>query len=244
MDKRLSLIALTIGSGALFFSIEAYSQDQFDDFTFVGAGVATGESVFSNQGNRVGAELYLFHNSQYGFIDGSLANYSILPWFGISGNVRLAEVSDDFDDIPNGINNRDSSGELGVTLGTLGARLTYLHDVTNVHDGYEIQLHLGRAFDTPINQLTVSPYVQINYRDDNLSAHLYSISADESSASGLARFDAGDTWVYQAGVIGLYDVSEHFLAISKFELEHHDSRSPLVQNEIGWKFSIGAAYRF
>ncbi|MCG7587166.1 MipA/OmpV family protein, partial [Photobacterium sp. OFAV2-7] len=31
---------------------------------------------------------------------------------------------------------------------------------------------------------------------------------------------------------------------SKLEFEHHDSDSPLVQNDLGWKFSIGAAYTF
>ncbi len=237
-------LLLLIGMGTLALSGQAYSQDKFKDFTFIGGALTVGESVFSDKGTRVGAEPYLFHNSDYGFIDGSLANYSLLPWFGISGNLRLSEVSDDFGDIPDGIDNRDSSGELGVTFGTVGARLTYLHDITNKHDGYEIQLHLGRAFDTPISNLTLSPYVQVNYRDDKLSNHLYSISQAEATASGLASFDADDTWVYQGGIIALYDVSEHLLAISKFEIEHHDSNSPLIQNDLGWKFGLGVAYKF
>ncbi|EOD78809.1 membrane protein [Grimontia indica] len=220
------------------------AQDKYKDFGFVGAGLTVGESVFSNQGAKAGAEPYLFYNSEHGFIDGSLFTYNPIPFIGLSGNLRFAEVSDDFDDIPSGINNRDGNGELGITLGTVGARLTYLHDVTDEHNGYEIQLHLGRAFDTPITNFVLSPYVEVNYRDEKLSQHLYSISAQESSASGLAEFSADETWVYKGGVVALYDISENWLAISEVALEHHDSDSPLVQNDLGWEFSLGAVYKF
>ncbi|WP_064603721.1 MipA/OmpV family protein [Photobacterium sp. J15] len=242
MDKTPSI--LMIGLGMLVVSGEAYSQERFKNISFVGAGVTVGESVFSDNGTRLGAEANLFHHSKYGFIDGTLANYALLPWFGISGNLRISEVSDDFNDIPNGIQNRDSNGEIGVTFGTLGARLTYLHDVTNKHNGYEVQLHLGRVFDTPFEKMSLSPYVQINYRDDKLSDHLYSISQSESNASGLLSFNADDTWVYQSGIITLYDFNDNILGISKLEIEHHDTDSPLIQNDLGWKFSIGAAYKF
>lgn len=235
---------LTIGLGVLALSAEAYSQEKFKNFSFVGAGVTVGETVFTDNGTQLGAEAYLFHHSKYGFVDGTLANYAILPWFGLSGNLRISEVSDDFNDIPNGIEDRDSNGELGVTFGTLGARLTYLHDVTDRHNGYEVQLHLGRVLDTPFEKVSLSPYVQINYRDDKLSDHLYSISQNESNASGLSSFDAENTWVYQGGIITLYDYSDKILGISKLEFEHHDSDSPLVRNDLGWKFSIGAAYTF
>ncbi len=243
MIKTVSLWPCTL-SAIFVFSANVNAQERFKDFTFVGAGAAVEESVFANDGAKPGAALYLFHHSQYGFIDGSLANFAITPWFGLSGNIRLSQVSNDFTDLPDGITDRDSSGELGVTLGTLGARLTFLHDVTDKHNGYELQLHLGRAFDTPIDDLVLSPYFEINYRDRKLSEHLYSISPEESNASGLTQFDAKASWVYKTGVIGLYDFSEKLLGISKLELEHHASNSPLVQNNLGWKWSLGAAYKF
>ncbi|CZF80729.1 MipA/OmpV family protein [Grimontia marina] len=222
----------------------ALAQDKYKDFGFIGAGLAIGKSVFSHQGTKAGVEPYLFYNSEHGFIDGSLFTYNPIPFIGLSGNLRFAEVSEDFNDIPSGINNRDSNGELGITLGTVGARLTYLLDVTNEQNGYEIQLHFGRAFDTPITDFVLSPYVEIDYRDKKLSRHLYSVSAQESSASGLAEFNADETWVYKGGVIALYDFSENWLAISAVALEHHDIDSPLVQNDLGWEFSLGAIYKF
>ncbi|EPO1824410.1 MipA/OmpV family protein, partial [Vibrio vulnificus] len=173
----------------LVLSAPVWAQEQYQDYAFVGAGVTYGESAFSTDGAKAGIEPSLFYNGQYGFIDGSLANYSLTPWLGLSGNLRFAEVSDDFDDIPRGIKNRDGNADLGITVGTVGARLTYLQDVTNVHDGYEIQLHLGRAFDTPFDQWVLSPYVEVDYRSKKLSQHLYNVSAQESAASGLAQFD-------------------------------------------------------
>lgn len=245
MERKTNRIAILCLLGASATSAPVMSQILFDDLTFIGAGGSVGESVFSREDDaQLNLQPYVFHNSDYGFIDGTLGNYSLLPWFGISGNLRISPVSDDFNDIPAGINNRDSSGELGVTLGTLGARLTYLHDVTDTHDGYEIQLHLGRGFTTPIDGLTLSPYVEVDYRDQHLSRHLYSVSSEESTASGLSEFEASSTWVYKTGVIGLYDFSEQLIGISRLDLEYHDSDSPLLQRNFGWSFSIGAAYRF
>ncbi|OAN10988.1 hypothetical protein A3K86_18595 [Photobacterium jeanii] len=243
MNKNALFGCITFTALSTFSGI-TQAQERFKDFTFVGAGVAAEESVFSVDGAKPGAALYLFHHSQYGFVDGGLGNVAITPWFGISGNIRLSEVSSDFRDIPNGINDRDSNGELGVTFGTLGARLTFLHDVTDKHNGYEIQLHLGRILETPLDDVFITPYFEIDYRDKKFSDYLYSVSSSESSASGLAQFQAQETWVYKGGLIGLYDYSDNLLGISKLELEHHDSDSPLVTNNLGWKFSIGAAYKF
>ncbi len=171
-------------------------------------------------------------------------NVALLPWLGVTGQWRFEEVSDDVDSLPSGIDDREGNGELGLTLGTVGARLTFLHDITDVHDGYEIQLHLGRAFDTPFNNFAISPYVEVDYRDKKLSSHLYSVSVKESVASGLSRFNASSSWVYQAGIIGIYDITPDWLGIVKAEVSHHDSGSPLVQRDLGWAATIGVSYKF
>ncbi|EGR0871707.1 MipA/OmpV family protein, partial [Vibrio vulnificus] len=96
----------------LVLSAPVLAQEQYQDYAFVGAGVTYGESAFSTDGAKAGIEPSLFYNGKYGFIDGSLANYSLTPWLGLSGNLRFAEVSDDFDDIPRGIKNRDGNADL------------------------------------------------------------------------------------------------------------------------------------
>ncbi|CAH6854619.1 conserved exported hypothetical protein [Vibrio chagasii] len=238
MVRRIALaLSVTLGSTQLSFANQEYG--------IVGGSLTYGESVFSTKSApQLGATPNLFYSGPKGFIDGSLANWQLLPFVGLSGNWRFAEVSDTFVDLPNGIQNRDGNGELGITLGTVGARLTYLHDVTSEHNGYEVQLHLGRTLETWTQPLTFTPYLEVDYRDKKLSNHLYSIANRESSASGLNQFDAGATFVYQAGLIGLYEFTPRWIGISKMELTHHDSNSPLIQRDVGWSLEVGLTYRF
>ncbi|MFV8461183.1 MipA/OmpV family protein [Vibrio campbellii] len=238
MVRRIALaLSITLGSTQLSFANQEYG--------IVGGSLTYGESVFSTKSpSQLGATPNLFYSGSKGFIDGSLANWQLLPFVGLSGNWRFAEVSDTFVDLPNGIQDRDGNGELGITLGTVGARLTYLHDVTSEHNGYEVQLHLGRTLETWAKPLTITPYLEVDYRDKKLSNHLYGISSSESSTSGLEQFDAGSTFVYQAGLIGLYEFTPRWIGISKMELTHHDSNSPLIQRDVGWSLEFGITYRF
>lgn len=216
-----------------------------ESFGIVGGSATYGESVFSIKDTpQFGATPNLFYSGPIGFIDGSLANWQALPYVGVSANWRFAEVSDTFADLPDGINDRDGNGELGITLGTVGARLTYLHDVTSEHNGYEVQLHLGRTLETWLPPFTLTPYLEVDYRDKKLSHHLYSVSAQEAAASGLNEFKADSTFVYQAGIIGLYELTPSWIGISKAEFMHHDSDSPLIQRDVGWSFEVGLTYRF
>ncbi|RBM37309.1 MipA/OmpV family protein [Vibrio tarriae] len=245
MKCTIRLLALSLTATAPF----SYSADLPDyyDYGFIGGSLVYGESVFlANEENAsLSLEPNLFYNGKYGFVDGSLANLTLFhPWFGLSGQWRFAEVSQDFDKIPSGVDERKGNGELGITFGTVGARITYLHDVTNVHDGYEVQLHLSRSYATELPKLTLTPYVEVDYRDAKLSQHLYSVSPSESSRSRLPAFTAKSTWVYQAGLIGIYDLGNNWISIAKLELEHHDSTSRILQRDLGWAVTLGAAYTF
>ncbi|EPZ7318469.1 MipA/OmpV family protein [Vibrio mimicus] len=245
MKFNTRLLALPLLAAIPF----AYSAEQPDyyDYGFIGGSLVYGESVYRQQDENAGFSLEpnLFYNGKYGFVDGSLANLTLFhPWFGLSGQWRFAEVSQDFDEIPSGIDERKGNGELGITFGTVGARITYLHDVTDVHNGYEVQLHLSRSYTTALPKLTLTPYVEADYRDSKLSQHLYSVSPTEATRSRLPAFTAKSTWVYQAGLIGIYDLGDNWISIAKVELEHHDSASPILQRDLGWAVILGAAYTF
>ena len=244
----LNIKAVTLGVLAATFGVtnaHANANEQYYDFGFVGASGTFGQSVFTDgDKGQASAEPNLFYNGKYGFIDGSLVNVSVLPYLGISGQWRFSEVSNDFDDLPSGIQDRDGNGELGVTIGTVGARLTFLHDVTSEHKGYEVQLHLGRTLDLPFENFTLTPYVEVDYRDKKLSQHLYNVSPLEASQSRFSAFEAKQSWVYQAGLIGIYTLTPDWLGLAKLELQHHDSNSPLVQRDLGWVASLGVVYKF
>lgn len=243
MKTVLRLTSL-IGVG-LFAASPIYAQDQYYNFGFVGGAGSVGQSVFSDENGASGSiGPNVFYNGEIGFVDGPLINVSVLPYVGLTGQWRFAEVSDDNVSLPNGIEDRDGNGELGFTIGTVGARLTYLQDVSDEHNGYEVQLHLGYAFDSIIKDLTLTPYAELDYRDKDFSQHLYGISAAESARSGLSQFDADNSLVYRTGVIGLYPITDNWLGLARFDVEHHDSDSALVQRDVGWNVSLGVTYKF
>lgn len=241
-NKVLKRVVL---AGIASTSSMAWADADYSNYGFIGASSVYGQSVFSEKNSpQFSLEPNVFYNGDYGFIDGSLVNVAILPWLGISGQWRFAEVSDDVNDIPAGIDDRDGNAELGFTIGTVGARLTYLHDVSNVTDGYEVQLHLGRSFDTAINDFTLTPYIEADYRDKKLSSHLYTVTSKEAAASTVNAYQSGSSWRYQTGLIGIYTISPEWIALVKAEFEHHDSSSPLVQRDNGWGVTVGVAYNF
>ncbi|MFN1531515.1 MULTISPECIES: MipA/OmpV family protein [Vibrio harveyi group] len=236
-------VRIVVPFSLLFFSTTLLASQE--PFGIVGGSITSGESAFSVKDTpQLGATPNLFYSGPIGFVDGSLANWQALTYLGLSVNWRFAEVSNTFVDLPNGITDRDGNGELGITLGTVGARLTYLHDVTSDHNGYEVQLHLGRTLETWLPPFTLTPFLEVDYRDKKLSNHLYSVSAREAAASGLREFKANSTFVYQAGLIGLYEVTPSWIAITKAEFIHHDSDSTLIQRDIGWSLEVGLTYRF
>lgn len=242
--KATLYLGLLAGTCSLL-TFQVSAQEQYYNFGFVGGAVSVGQSVFSDENEATGGiGSNLFYNGEFGFVDGTLINVAVLPYFGITGQWRFAEVTNDNVTLPNAINDRDGNGELGFTLGTVGARLTYLQDVTDEHDGYEVQLHLGYAFDSVINELTLTPFAEIDYRDKNFSNHIYGISTTESVNSGLSEFEAENSFVYRAGVIGLYSITPNWLGLARVGFEHHDSNSDLVQRDIGWNMSVGVTYKF
>ncbi|MBW3694339.1 MipA/OmpV family protein [Vibrio sp. T187] len=226
-----------------FFTFSATADTE--QYGIIGGSVTYGESVFSSKnGPSVSVTPNLFYSGPAGFIDGSLANWQLLPFVGLSGNWRFEEVSGSITELPNGINDREGNGELGITIGTVGARLTYLHDVTSVHSGYEIQMHLGRTLATWDSAFTITPYLEIDYRDRKLSDHLYSVSSGEATASTLNQFNADSSFVYQTGLIGLYEFTPTWIGIFRTDFTHHNSDSPLIQNSLGWSLEAGITYRF
>ena len=241
--KNKLWMGLFIGLCSTSFNVSA--QDQYYDFGIIGLGTGLSQSVFSEE-NEVNLNIgpSVFYNGKHGFINGNLINISVVPYVGITGQWRFAEVSDDNISLPDGIDDRDGNGELGFTIGTVGARLTYLQDMSDEHDGYELQLHLARTFNAFVDGFTLTPYVEIDYRDDNFSQHLYGISATESVNSGLNQFEADNSFVYKTGLISLYPITPEWLLIAKVDVEHHDSESELVQRDLGGSINLGITYKF
>lgn len=213
-----------------------------ESYGIVGGGLSIGESAYAVDGSQAEFTPNVFYNGPRAYLDGAFAGLRLRPWLALNAQWRLAEVSDDFDTRAPGIRERDGNPELGLSLGTVGARLTYLADVGDVHDGTELQLHLARTL--PWSWLSLTPYLEIDYQSDALARHLYSVSPAEASASGLRAFAADSGFSYQAGLIALAPVRGRWIALARLDLLRPDSDSPLLTNTTGWLLEIGAVYRF
>lgn len=225
--------------------IPHHSHAESEQLGIIGASATYGNDVFNTETKpQLGVTPNLFYFGEYGFIDGNLINFNPIPYLGLSASWRFATVSNDVTTLPDGIEDRDGNPELGITLGSPGARITYLADIGGVHKGQEIQLHLGRTFDTPIDRLSITPFIEVDWRDKKLAQHLYGITAQESQNSNLLEYQADSTFVYQAGLINLFKLSPNWLLINQINIEHHDSDSQLIQRDIGWSFEIGLTYQF
>ncbi|MCZ8487438.1 MipA/OmpV family protein [Vibrio lentus] len=129
-----------------------------------------------------------------------------------------------------------------MTLGTVVHASPTYDQLQNIAATIQLHRQNVRNLDAAI---TITPYTEVDYRDKKLSNHLYGIST-ESSASGLNQFDAGSTFVYQAGgEIGLYEFTPTWIGIARADLIHHDSDSALIQRDVGWVIRTqGVTYRF
>ncbi|RXJ74389.1 hypothetical protein CS022_04250 [Veronia nyctiphanis] len=238
-----SIAASVVLSGMAWSQIA--SAELFQDYGFVGVSGVAEQSVYSSDNKvKFRASPSLFYNSEYGFVDGTLANVAVLPWLGVSANWRFAEVSEDVTNLPTGIKERDASGELGVTLGTVGARITFLHDVTSKHDGYELQMYLSKAFETPVDGLAFAPFLEADFRDKKLSNHLYGVSSSEAAASGLKQFQEANTRSFKAGITGIYEFYPDWNLLVKVRINYHDTDSPLIRQDLGVAGSLGVVYSF
>lgn len=162
--------------------IPHHSHAESEQLGIIGASATYGNDVFNTETKpQLDVTPNLFYFGEYGFIDGNLINFNPIPYLGLSASWRFATVSNDVTTLPDGIEDRDGNPELGITLGSPGARITYLADIGGVHKGQEIQLHLGRTFDTPIDRLSITPFIEVDWRDKKLAQHLYGITAQESA---------------------------------------------------------------
>jgi len=238
--KRFSLLLLALVSTS---SLAVIGIDD-DEYGYIGMGTSFNQSAFTTSSTATWNLIpELYYESDSGFIDDNLGTLYLLPYVGVSASWRWMEVGGRFATLPQGIEERDGSAEFGFTLGTPNIRLTYLHDVMSVHRGQEVQLRVSKPI-SAYRRFEITPYIELDWRDEKLSQHLYSVSASEAAASGLDKYDSPASLVYQAGIIGRYDLSRKLIMISKMKIESHNYDSPIVQRNFGWAFEVGVSYQF
>lgn len=137
---------------------------------------------------------------------------------------------------------------------TLSVSLSYRHDVTGVHDGGIWQPVI--TYYTPVSiKAAVGLYGSAEIVENGYARSYYSVSAAQSTASGLAVYDAkGGLKNWNVGLMGTYSLTGNLLHGLKLvgtgsygRVVNSIGRSPLVKDAGSpdqWLGAVGLAYTF
>lgn len=214
--------------------------------------LAYGESsAYTDVGRDVTLLPYVSYDSDrlhFGSEDG-LA-YHLLP---SGGNAQLSVVlsprwETEFreGEIFDGLN-RGLAIEAGVAgryqAGMFFGEAKALFDVSGVHHGREIEVAIGAGYQA--GRLGMEVRLGGRHRDQNLSAHLYGVSASEATGSRPA-YDPGDVVSGFASLSASYGLTETTTLVGGLTYERLGDAvdSPLVEKTDATGLSLGVVYQF
>jgi outer membrane scaffolding protein for murein synthesis (MipA/OmpV family) len=167
------------------------------------------------EANRV---LYPLYSTSY---------YSILA----TGNYRTQQYSEAL--------SLDKSIELGLTLDVpvpygFTYRLAALADVSDTHEGYELEVQLYRHDN--IDKLSLLTAISVQYQDDSLANYYYSTNG----------YTAGDGYVFEAEIIATYPIGDFalFAGVRSYWYGTNVSDSPLASSDNTLLSFFGVGYTF
>lgn len=143
---------------------------------------------------------------------------------------------------------RDTALEAGleanVDFGAFYLSGTALQDVSNVHSGFEGSTEVGIEGD--IGSLEMSIGAGYSFRDENLSAHIYGVTAAEARV-GLTAYSPGAAWHPYVEIDAFHPIgnSMGLLAFARFEqLGNSATNSPLISRDQDANLGIAFLKRF
>ncbi len=150
--------------------------------------------------------------------------------------------------VPFEVPDRDFAGEAGVEILSDGGwgflQLNAYHDVTGVHDGYEVAAEYGVGFRS--NRWYFEPGLSIAYKSKALNDYYWGVRPEESNEA-LPVYEAGDGINVGASLRVSYHFSKEWafrLGLDVERLNDEAADSPIVAEDyvLGW--FAGMSYRF
>lgn len=134
--------------------------------------------------------------------------------------------------------------EAELSLGGFFISGNVLHDVSDVHNGFEGSVEAGLEAELGGFQLGAS--VGYAYRNKDLSAHLYGVEVDEAR-TGLDAYAPDSSWYPFVSAEAIYPIGDSMgiLAFAKYEHLNSDATdSPLISKDRDATFGIAFLKRF
>jgi outer membrane scaffolding protein for murein synthesis (MipA/OmpV family) len=161
---------------------------------------------------------------------------------------RFAQLDPDGSDFLDGIEKRDQAwdgGISGVVRGKWGQlKLDWVTDLTNTHNGNEVDLTYRYRFD--IGNWMISPYATGMWLDADLTDYYFGVSPAEARP-GRPAYVPGAAFNFEWGVNTWYQLTEHVFMFANVGFRGFDSsiqNSPLVAEDTVALAFAGAGYMF
>lgn len=142
---------------------------------------------------------------------------------------------------------RDFALEAGararISTGTVFAEAQFLHDISGVHQGYELDASIGFAYQ--INRIGIEMRAGARYRDGNLNHYLFGVSAGEATGDRPSYNPLGSYSGY-IGIDASYALAERVTLVGSLSYETLGDMtdSPLIDQDYAAGMGVGIVYSF
>lgn len=215
----------------------------------LGAGVNASQSPYVGDKDDATLFPYFAYETERLSLSVGGLSYTLLDNQGLEVDVLLSpRFAPDFpdSDLFAGLN-RDDAAELGFgatyQFGAAYAELTFLHDITDAHEGYEGTASVG--YELALGQLGINAAAGVKFRDANLNNYLFGVTDGEATAT-RAAFDVGDTTTAFASLTAVYPLSDRMFLLGEVSVEDlgDAAKSPLVDDDRLADITIGVGFQF
>jgi len=199
-------------------------------------------------------EPLLLYQGKWLFSDGTSGGVHLLDtdwlYLDLYGRFRFTKlVPEDLSEIPDGLQQRDSTIEGGFATGLrtpLGdLRVEWGRDMLDRHDGESLELTYRYTFEN--GNLKFSPFLTVSFLDANLANYYYGVSEAESQKNGIPSYQVGDTTNLSFGLNSYWQVNEHFFMFANVGIEALNDDivdSPIVNEDFAAELFVGGGYFF
>ncbi|MGF1763271.1 MipA/OmpV family protein [Aliivibrio kagoshimensis] len=219
----------------------------------VGAGAFIGAQEYVGSSGKVYPIPFIEYESEQFSINPLEASYHFFLtediWIDAIASARLQGFDESLSDQLKGINERDNAIDAGIQLNYFTdyfghLSMSIMHDISNVHQGNEIQLNYEYTFD--YGNVDLSPSLFVNRQNGNLVDYYYGVEAKESKANRKA-YQGEATFNYGVGLSLDYHFNEAWTLFTMANLTRFGSGiadSSIVENDYAWSSGLGFVYSF
>lgn len=249
MRQATVIVSLLLSAS---FATAVQAEENESSF-MLGLGVSSGESIYKGVGTETEVIPVIAYEKGSFFLHGPTLGYHFIDTDTLKvsalANYRMEgyDASDSADLA--GMTDREGAFELGVTAayetdyGEWSA--TVLSDVSNEHEGYELELGWEKHIHLSQNW-TLSPEASIAYRSDDMNTYYYGVTAAEATAQ-RAAYTAGSDTIYEIGVNAQYAIDEQQSIRVGASYQHFGdeiSNSSIVEDDSSYEVQAMYIYRF